>query len=301
MVGSLSASLQFAKGLAVAWNRPLIGVHHMLGHLLVANMPSKENATPPSFPFLSLLCSGGHTMLVLLRSLSDHEIIINTIDIAGGDSIDKCARELGLSGNMLGPVLEKYVQNIDEDRKEKFKKAGNDNEYGFLLTLPMRSARHKRVPDDIEFAFASFLSTLERFKKTRGPLDEETHQFVAYKLQETIFDHIVNRINIAFIKHGNSKFAGVQDFVCSGGVAANSVLRQKLKALPGNLQFHFPALALCTDNATMIGVAGIELFEKLRIKSPLDILPIRRWPMDQILGVNWDKVTNEEFKKVTGW
>lgn len=305
MLGSLSSGLQFAKGLASAWDRPLIGTHHMLGHLLIASL-TKPGQTPPQYPFLSFLCSGGHTMLVLLKSLTEHEVIINTIDIAAGDSLDKCARELGLQGKMLGPELEKYVAGIDTADKAHFasiKTHTRDNEFGFHLTLPMRTPKHKKVPDTVEFAFASFLSSIEGFKQQKGPLDERTNRFVAYKTQELLFDHIVNRINIAFIKHGQNgdgKFRDVHDFVCSGGVAANSVLREKLQQLH-ELSFHFPDLEVCTDNATMIGVAGIEVFEKLRLKSPLGILPIRRWPMNELLDVEWDPVSSQEYHKVTGW
>lgn len=321
MVGSLSASLQFAKGLAVAWERPIIGVHHMLGHLLTANLPTMENSTQPrpEYPFLSLLCSGGHTMLVLLKSLTHHEIVINTSDIAAGDSLDKCARELGLKGNMLGPELEKYVASIDPVTRERFAKINTnteDNEFGFRLRMPMRAAKHKKVPDVIEFGFASFLSSVEAFKEKKllgKPLDEETRQFMAFKLQEVLFGHMINRINIAYIKHApvgtnefaDGKFDGVRDFVCSGGVAANKVLREKLfneVRLSEELKFHFPDLRLCTDNATMIGNAGMDIFEQLRVKSRLDVLPIRKWPLDGLLKVDgWENVSDEEYRKVTGW
>lgn len=315
MVGSLSASTQFAKGLAVAWNKPLIGVHHMLGHLLTAMLPSSRGGTydPPKYPFLSLLCSGGHTMLVLLKSITDHQVIINTSDIAAGDSIDKCARELGLEGNMLGPELERYVANIDPELQQEFARTStyNDNRFGFRLRMPMRGPKHKKIPETIEFGFASFLSSITGFKDANfrlKPMDETTRQFVAYKLQEVLFDHIVNRINVAFAKHGaegDMSFAGVQDFVCSGGVAANQRLREKLYEelkTDNALKFHFPDLRLCTDNATMIGNAGIHIFEQLRVKSDLSILPIRKWPMDELLTVDgWVPVTEEEFSLVTGW
>lgn len=310
MVGSLSASMQFAKGLAVAWNTPLVGVHHMLGHLLTSLLPSKEDPTaqPPRYPFLSLLCSGGHTMLVLLRSLTDHRVIINTSDIAAGDSLDKCARELGLVGNMLGAELEKYVASIDNATRTEFASINTNtsgNKFGLRLRMPMRGPKHKKIPETIEFGFASFLSSISGFKEASDNIDERIRQFVAYKLQEVLFNHIINRINVGFVKHGTSgdnAFAGVKDFVCSGGVAANEVLRQKLfydlrSETP--LKFHFPDLKLCTDNATMIGNAGIHIFEKLKVKSNLDILPIRKWPMDQLLDVDgWESVTDEEFERV---
>lgn len=326
MVGSLSASLQFAKGISMSWNKPLIGVHHMLGHILIANLPKSQQPEmePPKYPFLSLLCSGGHTMLVFLKSLTEHEIIINTVDIAAGDSIDKCARELGLVGNMLGKELEEYVKSIPDTLKKRFENIdtkSRDNEFNFQLSLPLRSPKHLKIPEKLEFSFASFLSTIQgyRAKYFKGKdFDEMTNMFIAFKLQELVFDHIINRINLALIKHGidkesyakaDGKFEEVEDFICSGGVASNEKLRSKLynnlnyrsfaKASKNALNFHFPDLALCTDNAIMIGVAGIEIFEKLKIKSDLSILPIRKWPMDELLKVNgWVELSGDEVNTI---
>lgn len=258
-------------------------------------------------------------MLVLLKSLTNHEIVIDTSDIAAGDSLDKCARELGFRGNMLGPELEKYVASIDPETRERFSKMSTnteDNDFGFRLRMPMRSAKHKKVPDTIEFGFASFLSSVEALKTRRfsgKSMDEETRMFVAFKLQEVLFGHMINRINVAFSKHApigtneyaDGKFDGIKDFVCSGGVAANKVLRNKLFTeikLEHKLRFHFPDLKLCTDNATMIGNAGMEIFERLKVKSQLSMLPIRKWPLNDLLTVDgWEEVSGEEYRKVTGW
>lgn len=327
MVGSLSASLQYAKGLAEAWERPLIGVHHMVGHLLAAHLPqgtpqgtndttlSRRDKTnlsgtddfdPPKFPFLSLLCSGGHTMLVLLRSLADHKVLINTVDIAAGDAIDKCARQLGLRGNMLGPELEKLAESIDSDTRKKFESINvhdGKNEYFFRLSQPFRSPKHAKVPENVQFAFAAYSSTLDKHLARAKILRPDHRLFLANKLQSGIFEHIVNRIQVACLKHderGDNLLEGVSDFVCSGGVAANKVLRQKLQlAFPG-FKFHFPPLALCTDNATMIGNAGIEVFEQWRRKSSPDILPIAKWPMNGFAASEgWEDVSDEEYERVT--
>lgn len=285
MVPSLGAGLQLSKGLASAWNVPLIGVHHMLAHISISTL------NRPRFPLLSLLCSGGHTMLVLLRSIADHEVVANTMDIAAGDSLDKCARELGFLGNMIGPELEKFVAKIDPALKRRFER--DDDTFGFLLKLPMKRAR-QHMPEKIEFTFAGFLSNIQHFKKTHG-LNEQLRAYVAYKLQEVLFDHIIDRVNLALHRHSrvganrhaDGKFADVHDFVLSGGVASNQRLREKL----GNLEFHnqlnfsFPELRLCCDNAVMIGVAGMGIFEELRLQLRLDICPIRKWPMDEVLLV----------------
>ncbi|QBM85418.1 N6-L-threonylcarbamoyladenine synthase [Metschnikowia aff. pulcherrima] len=315
MVGLLSAGLQLAKGLAIAWNKPLIGVHHMLGHLLAPKIPLKGSQLDIDlkYPFLSLLCSGGHTMLVLLTSLTEHEVIIDTLDIAAGDSLDKCARELGFTGNMLGPELERYVSNISIEQKQRFSQINthdDTNEFKFRLRMPMRNTKRRKIPEKIEFAFASFLSSIKTYKEL-NVFTEENRQFVAFKLQEVIFNHIVDRIQVAFLKYNSNeetgltagRFVQVKDFVCSGGVAANKVLRHKLlhdlKA-GHSLNFHFPDLSLCTDNATMIGNAGIEIFESLRKTSCLSMLPIRKWPMNDLLRVDgWQDVSEDEYNAIT--
>ncbi|CAK9441042.1 uncharacterized protein LODBEIA_P49110 [Lodderomyces beijingensis] len=327
MAGSLSSSTEFAKGLSVAWNVPLVGVHHMLGHLLTSFLPPATNLPPgwqpPKFPFLSLLCSGGHTMLVLSESISKHEIVINTSDIAVGDSLDKCARELGLYGNMLGPELEKFVNSIPLEEKLELKSldfSNRDcNRYNYRLNLPYLSPKD---PSMIQFSFAQFLSSIRDYRlsfydggaeaeKNTGEFDLKTKQMLAFITQEYIFDHIVDRINRALKTHGlgrfkDGKLIGVRDFVCSGGVAANNLLRTKLAA---NLKyrdvgdtpfrFHFPDLSLCTDNAVMIGLAGMEIFEKLKLKTDLGFTPIRKWPLTDLLTVDsWVNVDDNEIGKV---
>lgn len=317
MMGSLTASLQFAKGLAVAWDRPLVGAHHMLGHLLTPKLPQKnsESCKGPEYPFLSLLCSGGHTMLVLLSTLDKHEVLVDTIDIAAGDALDKAARELGMLGNMIGPVLEKFVNDIDVVKKEAYSKIdtnGKDPSFPLNMPKPLVSSKHSKIPDSVKFSFASFPSAIQHFCKNVS-LEGPQREFAAFKLQETLFDHIVDRINVAFKKSKNidgrtgeiPDLGDVKDFVCSGGVAANLVLREKLKQklnTPQPMNFHFPDLSLCTDNAAMIGNVGMEIFENLRVKSDLGILAIRKWPMGDLLAVDgWEPVSDEEYKRVTGF
>lgn len=313
MVGSLSAGLQLAKGLSIAWNVPMVGVHHMVGHIAAAFLPKKEdtrNGTEsleiPRFPLWSLLCSGGHTMLVYLKSIVDHEVVANTLDIAAGDALDKCARELGFVGNMLGPELEKYVQGIDDNEKLAFDKidTASDNHFHLRMTMPMRGPKRLKVPEKVEFSFSSFLSSVQNFKKN-GPLTEELRRFCAYKVQETLFAHLADRVRVALTKPGRP----FQDFVCSGGVAANGRLREILRTsvkrlhlgdTEADIKLHFPDLSLCTDNAVMIGSAGAEVFEQYRKKSDLGVLPIRKWPMNEwLLADGWVDVSDAEYARVT--
>ncbi|CAN3503875.1 tRNA N6-adenosine threonylcarbamoyltransferase, mitochondrial [Diutina catenulata] len=291
MAGSLTAGLQLAKGLSIGWNVPVVGVHHMVGHLLTPQLETRFD-----YPFLSLLCSGGHTMLVLSAAPGHHRVVANTIDIAVGDCLDKCARELGMYGNMLAKEMEAYIGDYTPSGAP----------IDFPITLPMRGSRYPRVPDSIGFSFASFLSKIQTTLKGRDISDDQ-RRYIAYRTQEVVFDHIVDRINVALEKHGVSgdgALANVRHFVCSGGVAANSTLRHKLQnntRFASPPQFHFPRLELCTDNAAMIGVAGIEMFEQLRLMSDLSMVAVPKWPMDQLAEPGWLPVDDATYHRVTGF
>lgn len=309
LVGSLSAGLQLSKGLSIAWNVPLIGVHHMLGHILAATLSQQEM---PRYPYLSFLCSGGHTMLVKLSTIADHKVVANTQDIAVGDCIDKCSREIGIKGDIIGKELERYVDTIPSPLKKEFYSIDTrtpKNKFNFALKLPLKRPKHDRIPSQVDFAFSSFLSSIRGYKDKyykNSFFDEYTKQFMALKLQETVFDHLIDRLNVLFLKHGSnsklygdcdSNFEDIRDFILSGGVASNKRLREKLsnelktEALchygqEKALRFHFPEISACTDNAVMIGLAGIRIFEDLRRVSDIGILPIRKWPMSDLLTVS---------------
>lgn len=305
MAGSLTASLQLAKGLALAWRVPLVGVHHMLGHLLTPQLD-----VDVKYPFLSLLCSGGHTMLVYSQSVGHHEVIINTMDIAVGDSLDKCAREIGFYGNQLAREMEKYV------RDHPWPTNDGNAPIDLASNLPMKGPKYPRFPPVIEFSFASFLLRVKTtLKNHQDPITEHQRQYIAHHIQSMVFDHIIDRINVALMKHGTNKklcptadgkFARVNDIVCSGGVAANKLLRHKLSH---NLQFthtigheptfHFPPLDLCTDNAIMIGLAGIEQFEQLRVMSDMLAVARPKWPLNELMDEPWVPVDDATYDKVT--
>lgn len=283
MPGSLSGGLDFAKGLAVAWNKPLIGVHHMLGHLLIPRMGT--NGKVPQFPFVSLLVSGGHTTFVLSRAIDDHEILCDTIDIAVGDSLDKCGRELGFKGTMIAREMEKFInQDI------------NDQDFALKLEMPspLKNSASKR--NMLSFSFSAFITALRtnltKLGKTEiQELPEREIRSIAYQVQESVFDHIINKLKHV-LKSQPEKFKNVREFVCSGGVSSNQRLRTKLETELGTLNstsffnFYYPPMDLCSDNSIMIGWAGIEIWESLRLVSDLDICPIRQWPLNDLLSVD---------------
>ncbi|CCE62517.1 hypothetical protein TPHA_0C03650 [Tetrapisispora phaffii CBS 4417] len=278
MPGSLSGGLDFAKGLSVAWNVPYVGVHHMLGHLLMPRM--KNNGNLVKFPLLSLLASGGHTTLVYSSSVTEHEILCDSLDIAVGDSLDKCGREIGIQGNMIAKEMESFINSsvneIDESILTENQK----------VTLPNPLKNKPKRMDTQAFSFAPFLTAV-RNHLIKYPLvnySEEDRRVLAFQIQEANFVHIITRVKTV-IQLNENKLKNVESFVCSGGVSANKRLRHLLEVeFTDNFkQFHYPDLDLCSDNAAMIGWAGIELFESAALTTDLEVTPIRKWPLSELL------------------
>lgn len=276
MAGSLTVGLELAKGLSIAYDKPLVGVHHMLGHLLVSRMAS--NGRLPQFPFISLLVSGGHTILVHSKSVLEHEILAETIDIAAGDSLDKCAREIGMKGVMLGKELEKFVS--EEPLDPEFDRS--------TMEIPSPLANKAGRVNMTAFAFSSFITAVKKniqvhYGEISNVLSSQLRG-IGYQIQQAIFGHIADKIALT-LREKNIK--GVKDFVCSGGVGANLYLRDMLQTrLAQDFErFHFPPPQLCTDNAVMIGWAGIELWEAQKFQTDLSALPLRKWSLEELSKV----------------
>lgn len=295
MIGSLSAGYNLAKGLAVAWDVPLVGVHHMLGHLLTPRF-FQENAEIPKYPFVSLLVSGGHTMLVLSQSTTQHKVLANTMDIAIGDMLDKCARELGITGSMLAKEMEAFISS------QPINKPAVDIALQFPNPLQNKQGR----TNILAYSFAGFITSLRTNLEKYFPgvarasdLGVEQRRELARRMQHAIFNHVVTKSRKALqhaVEDGLLAAPTTQvplDFVCAGGVASNMTLRQMLddKLLkPGfpsdSIKFHFPPPKWCTDNALMIGWAGIELWESAGLYTDLSALPTARWPIEELLDMD---------------
>lgn len=279
MPGSLSGGLDFAKGLSVACQRPFIGMHHMLGHLLIPRM--ETNGKAPQFPFLSLLASGGHTVVILSRSVTEHEVLCDSLDIAVGDSLDKCGRELGIRGTMIAKEMETFINE------------GPYDEAKVCMTLPNPLKNKSNRIDLQAFSFAPFITAVRN--NLTKPVQEYTTEEIrsmAYQTQEAIFTHIVTRL-AKVVQLNREKLVGVRHFVCSGGVGANKRLREMLQDRLSNSfeAFFYPPADLCTDNAVMIGWAGIELHEATKLSTDLEVSPIRKWPLSNLLDVSGWKLS----------
>lgn len=265
MFSNLAAGLQIGKGVALGLNVPFIPVHHMLAHLLTPRFFT--NGMHPKFPFASLLVSGGHTMLVASESLEKHHVLGDTIDIAVGNGLDKCARHLGLSGTMLGRELDRFTSELPVEFPE----------CDFPLPLEKKHNRTSSLP---AFSFAHYASLMPRLGL--GPLPELSSPLrrgIGIKLQESMFAHIIKKVSLALNQCG----LPISTLVCAGGVSANSRLRRALLDFGSSkeLEVIFPDLKWCTDNALMIGWAGIEMFEA-GWSPNLAASPVAKWPLNDI-------------------
>ena len=246
LIGSLLVGAQFAKSLSLALDKPLIAVHHMQAHVL-ANLIADER---PSFPFLCLTVSGGHTQIVRCDSPSQLKVIGETIDDAAGEAFDKTAKMLGLP-YPGGPLIDKY--------------AANGNAARFKFPEP-------QIPG-LNFSFSGLKTSILYFLKNAGTsnlfkaeflADEETrHKFITENLndicasvQARIVSILLNKLKKAATE------TGITDICLAGGVSANSGLRKAFTAMgeKEGWRTFIPAFEYCTDNAAMIAITGYYKF-----------------------------------------
>lgn len=237
LMGSLVVGTSFAKGLALALNKPLLPVHHMKAHIL-CHFIEGENP-PPNFPFICLTVSGGHTQLVLVKSPLEMEVIGKTIDDAAGEAFDKAAKMLGLE-YPGGPLVDQLAKlgNPDAFSFAKPKIAGYDYSFSGLKT--------------------SILYQLQALQKTDGDFISKNLPDLCASIQKTIVAVLMVKL-----KKAQAAF-GINDIAISGGVSANSGLRKELENWATenkSLHIFIPKMEYCTDNAAMIAMAGSFLFE----------------------------------------
>jgi N6-L-threonylcarbamoyladenine synthase len=253
LLGSLLVGASFAKGLSVSQDIPLVGVNHLHGHILAHFLREKdEDECVPEFPFLCLLVSGGHSQIVLVRDYLDFEIIGKTIDDAAGEAFDKCAKVMGLP-YPGGPVIDKLSKLGDENRFKFAKPSipGFDYSFSGLKT--------------------SFLYTVrDEVAKNPNFIADNVNDLAA-SLQKTIIDILFNKLENAV------KQTGIRRVAISGGVSANSGLRNRmlLAAEKKRWQVYIPKISYTTDNAAMIALVGYYMYQKGKI-SPLSVIPQAR-------------------------
>ncbi len=236
LLGSLLVGVEATKALSFIYNKPLIGTNHMMGHIY-ANMIGNDL----KYPLLSLIVSGGHTDLILMKSENEFEYLGQTLDDAIGEAYDKVARILDLP-YPGGPNVEKYA--LQGNPNYKMPQILNDNSYNFSFS-----------------GIKSHINNLVHNEKQRG---KEVNKYdVACSFQNCVTSHLVDKVKKALLEYK------LDTFLISGGVAANSFIRNSLKDMCESIgvEMHMPEKKYCTDNAAMIGAAAYVLYKNKQFSS----------------------------------
>ena len=256
LAGALLVGAGVACALGAALRKPVLGVHHLEGHLLSPFL----SADPPEFPFVALLVSGGHTQLMRVDGVGQYELLGETIDDAAGEAFDKSAKLLGL-GYPGGPALARLADFGDAT--------------SFKLPRPLLHS------GDLDFSFAGLkTAVLTQARKFEGSPCEQQRADLAASTQAAIVEVLVKKSLKALAQ------TGLNRLVVAGGVGANAALREQLNAACAarGARVHYPELALCTDNGAMIALAAAMRIqagaEAPRPDYAFDVKP--RWPLEML-------------------
>ncbi len=254
LMGALMTGALFGRTLAFALNKPAIGVHHMEGHMLAPLL----SETPPKFPFVALLVSGGHTQLMAAHGIGQYEILGESIDDAAGEAFDKVAKMLKLP-YPGGPNISKLAE---QGSKEAFE-----------FPRPM-------LHQGLDFSFSGLKTAVSvQLKKleTEHANTENYHSDIAASFQEALVDTLVKKSVKAL------KQTGLKSLVIAGGVSANKRLRERLELDLAKIKatVYYAEPALCTDNGAMIAFAGYQRL-KAGQQDGLAVTTTPRWPMTEL-------------------
>jgi N6-L-threonylcarbamoyladenine synthase len=252
LAGALLVGASIANALAFALDKPIIGVHHLEGHLLSPLLAMPQ----PTFPFVALLVSGGHSQLIAVEGVGQYTLLGETLDDAAGEAFDKSAKLLGLP-YPGGQALSKLAETGDPKR--------------FTLPRPMLHA------DTLDFSFSGLkTAVLNLVQQQSQPIEEQTKRDICRAFQEAIVEVLSKKALKAL------KTAQLNTLVVAGGVGANRQLRQHLNALAATHKFSvfYPPLDLCTDNGAMIAFAGAQRVSQARPAGNFAIKP--RWSLHEL-------------------
>ena len=254
LAGALLVGASFAEGLACSLGVPTVPVHHLEGHLL-SPLLSKR---PPTFPFIALLVSGGHSQLMRVTGVGEYQLLGETLDDAAGEAFDKTAKLLGLP-YPGGPVL---AQLAEQGRPDVVK-----------FPRPMLHS------GDLDFSFSGLKTAVLTKVREIGEPDEQQRADIARGFQDAIVEVLVKKSMRAV------KDCRLKQLVVAGGVGANRELRRQLDAaaLKARITVYYPELEFCTDNGAMIALAGALRFQAGVSAKPAGAFAVRpRWPLAEL-------------------
>lgn len=249
LIGALLVGAAVGRSLAYAWQIPAIGVHHLEGHLLVPMLESPA----PTYPFVALLVSGGHTLLAFVQKFGQYQLLGESVDDAAGEAFDKTARLLGLP-YPGGPAIAKLAESADPMAVQKIR-----------LPRPMLDR------SGLDFSFSGLKTAVRQcIEQYPDKADPRWKANIAAAFQEAVVETLYEKCRRALV------FCGCDTLVVSGGVSANKRLREKLKEL-GKTSY-YPRMAWCMDNGAMIAYAGYLHYLEKQFE-PLSIQVQPRWPL----------------------
>ncbi|MBX2833691.1 MAG: tRNA (adenosine(37)-N6)-threonylcarbamoyltransferase complex transferase subunit TsaD [Micavibrio sp.] len=262
LIGGLIVGMMAGKALAASRGLPFIAVNHLEGHALTPRLTDNIE-----FPYLLLLVSGGHTQILVAEGVGKYKRWGTTLDDAAGECFDKCGKMMGLP-YPAGPEIQRIAREC-KDPKAALKRFG--------LPKPMKGRK------ELDFSFSGLKTAVRLSVEAlpEGDLKREDVADLSCALQLTIADVIKDRARRALERYLDEYKPANPTLVLSGGVSANTAIRESLEELCSShgVRAYAPPLKLCGDNAAMIAWAGLERF-KLGLTDPLDSKPMPRWPLD---------------------
>lgn len=251
LVGALLVGASVGRSLAYAWNVPAVGVHHMEGHLLAPMLDEPA----PAFPFVALLVSGGHTMLVKVEGIGRYQMLGESVDDAAGEAFDKTAKLLGLD-YPGGPLLAKLAEQ------------GRPGRFSFPRPMTDRPG--------LDFSFSGLKTFAANTIREQG-MAPQTQADIALAFQTAVVETLSIKCRRALEQ------TGLKRLVIAGGVSANSALRAELAQMTAKLKgkVYYPRLEFCTDNGAMIAFAGLQRLKAGQVVD-LSAKARPRWPLESL-------------------